>query len=264
MTVGSGGVDYEKKVLTEVKKQLKNVKGFQIKEGASTAAFSAHEPDLVLLAHSKPLNIEIKQDSKAQMGGTSYNYDMRTKKFSQGGKSQIDPDLNKLFLKILKSKTADLDKLLTYTKKNDIPELAKNVKGLPLTATKPMWEELTKRKLLVPLNGKVEAPIDFLYDHYEEKNCFYIQIGGGGLYYLKRNPLKLPIPQLRMTFTIELRLGRSGSTYRSSLKAEVASGNIRVQGRLGGKIAASPYSLDNKGDFTTLFGQVTAAKVKTL
>ena len=154
MTVGSGGVDYEKKVLTEVKKQLKNVKGFQIKEGASTAAFSAHEPDLVLLAHSKPLNIEIKQDSKAQMGGTSYNYDMKTKKFSQGGKSQIDPDLNKLFLKILKSKTADLDKLLTYTKKNDIPELAKNVKGLPLTATKPMWEELTKRKLLVPLNGK--------------------------------------------------------------------------------------------------------------
>jgi hypothetical protein len=264
MTVGSGGVIYEKQVLTEVRKQLKNVKGFSIKEGASTAAFSAHEPDLVLLAHSRPLNIEIKQDSKAQMGGTSYNYDMKTKKFTQGGKSDIDPDLDKLFKKMLKTKSADLDKLLNYAKKNDIPELTKNVKGLPLTATKPMWEELTSKKLLVPLNSKIEAPIDFLYDHYEEKNCFYIQIGGGGFYYLKRNPLKLPIPQLQMTFNIELRLGRSGSSYRSSLKAEVASGNIRVQGRLGGKISPSPYSLDNKNHFTELFGSITAAKVKTL
>lgn len=264
MTVGSGGVDYEKKVLKEVKGQLKNLKGFQIKEGASTAAFSAHEPDLVLLAHSKALNIEIKQDNKAQMGGTSYNYDMKSKKFSQGGKSQIDPDLDKMFLKILKSKTKDLDNLLNYAKKNDIRPLAANVKGLPLTATKPMWEELTAKKLLVPLNSKVEAPINFLYDHYEEKNCFYIQIGGAGLYYLKRNPLKLPIPQLQMTFSIELRLGRSGSTYRASLNAEVASGNIRVQGRLGGKINASPYSLDKKGHFTELFKSVTTKNVKVL
>lgn len=123
---------------------------------------------------------------------------------------------------------------------------------------------MTAKKLLVPLNGKIEAPINFLYDHYEEKNCYYIQIGGGGLYYLKSNPLKLPIPQLQMTFSIELRLGRSGSTYRSSLKAEVASGNIRVQGRLGGKLIQSPYSLDKKGDFTELFGPITSAKVKTL
>jgi hypothetical protein len=264
MTVGSGGVIYEKKVLTEIKKQIKVVKGFQIKEGASTAAFSAHEPDLVLLAHSKPLNIEIKQDSKAQMGGTSYNYDMRTKKFIQAGKSQIDPDLDKMFRKILQPKAKDLNNLLNYAKENDIPQVAAAIKGLPLTATKPMWEELTKRKLLVPLNAKIEAPIDFLYDHYEEKNCFYIQIGGGGFYYLKKNPLKLPIPQLQMTFTIELRLGRSGSSYRSSLKAEVASGNIRVQGRLGGKIVPSPYSLDSKGHFTELFGQITSSKVKVL
>lgn len=255
MTIGSGGVEYENQVLREIKGQIKKTKGIYIREGASTAAFSAHEPDLVLMMKGKPLNIEIKQDSKAQMGGTSYNYDMKSKNFKLAGKP-IDSTLDKEFQEILSGKTKELNALLNYVKKNDNPELAKNVKGLTLSASKGMWERLTKEGYLVPLNTKIETPIDFLYDHYAKKNCYYIQIGGSGLYYLKKNPLKLPIPQLKMTFNIEIRLGRGGARRSSSLKLDVASGNLRVQGRLGGKLQPSPYSLDKKGDFTKLFGSL--------
>jgi hypothetical protein len=255
MTVGSGGVEYENKVLREIKKQIKGTKGLYIKEGASTAAFSAHEPDLVLMTKSKPINIEIKQDSKAQMGGTSYNYDMKTKNFTLAGKP-IDDSLDKEFKQILAGKTKDLNSLLNYVKKNDHPELAKNVKGLTLSASKGMWETLTREGYLVPLNAKIQTPINFLYEHYHKKNCYYIQIGGSGLYYLKKNPLKLPVPQLDMDFNIEIRLGRGGARRSSSLKLDVASGNLRVQGRLGGKLKPSPYSLDKPGDFTKLFGHL--------
>lgn len=263
MTVGSGGVEYENKVLSTIKPQIKKLDNFSIKEGSSTAAFSANEPDLQLVAFNKTINIEIKQDAKTQMGGGSFNYNMKKKKYSLSAKTQIDEVVEEKILEVLDKKRKDLNILLEYVKDNDINAIAQDVDGLPLRATKKMWEQLTKRRLLVPLNGKVETNIDFLYDHYENKKCFYIQVGGAGFFYLKKNPLKLPIPQLDTSFVIELRLGRAGSKYVSSLKTNVASGNIRAQGRMGGKNIRSPYSLDKPGDFTTLFGNLSKKDIES-
>ncbi len=81
-------------------------------------------------------------------------------------------------------------------------------------------------------------------------------MGGAGLFYLKRNPLNLPVPQLSSKFNVELRLGRSGSSYVAAVKTNVASGSIRAQGRLDGKVS-SPYSLDKTNDFTKLFGALS-------
>lgn len=261
MTTGTGGVEYENAVLKQIKKQLKDTKAFSIKEGSSTAAFSAHEPDLQLVAYDKHINIEIKQDNKAQMGGGSYNYDLKSKKFTQSAKTVIDPEINDQIIKILNTKKKDVDRLLSYVKENEMIPLAENVTGLGLVASKKMWEDLTKKGYLIPLNAKIETPIEFLYDHYEHKNCYYIQIGKAGLFYLKKNPLGLPVPQLKMPFTIELRLGRGGSSLNKTLKVETASGNIRAQGRLGGKKISSPYSLDTPGHFTQLFGQLSKNKI---
>ncbi len=258
MSVGSGGVDYENKVLTQIKPQIKQIAGLKLKEGSSTAAFAATEPDLVLLFKGTQINIEIKQNNEAQMGGGSYNYNMRTKKFVLSAKTIIDPAIDKKLLEILNAKHKDLDNLLTYVKKNEIAELANQVDGLPLTATKVMWEELTAKKFLVPLNGKQKVPYSFLHDHYSKKNCFYIQIGGSGFFYLKSNPLNLPVPQLKIPMEIELRLGRAGSKINSKLGVAVASGNMRAQGRLDKKtVLKSPYSLDKNGDFLKLFGNIT-------
>ena len=72
MSVGTGGVEYESKVMSIISQQIQNT-NLKIKE-SGTAAFSAAEPDLVLIrkANNARINIEIKQDRDAQMGGGSY------------------------------------------------------------------------------------------------------------------------------------------------------------------------------------------------
>jgi len=265
MSVGSGGVEYENEVLRTIKPQIKKMKSIKLKEGSSTAAFAATEPDLVLLMDGYQINIEIKQDNKAQMGGGSYNYDIKTKKYSLSAKTVIDPAIDAKLKEVLSDKQKDLDKLLNYVKKNDAKLLTEGVKGLPLKATKTMWEELTREKFLVPLNAKMQVPYAFLHDHYNKKKCYYIQIGGAGLFYLKKNPLNLPIPQLKIAMAIELRLGRAGSKMDKTLGVDVASGNIRAQGRLDSKTKIqSPYSLDKPGDFLKLFGNVSAKDLGNL
>lgn len=265
MSVGSGGVEYENEVLRTIKPQIKKMKSIKLKEGSSTAAFAATEPDLVLLMDGYQINIEIKQDNKAQMGGGSYNYDIKTKKYSLSAKTVIDPAIDAKLKEVLSDKQKDLDKLLNYVKKNDAKLLTEGVKGLPLKATKTMWEELTREKFLVPLNAKMQVPYAFLHDHYNKKKCYYIQIGGAGLFYLKKNPLNLPIPQLKIAMAIELRLGRAGSKLDKTLGVDVASGNIRAQGRLDSKTKIqSPYSLDKPGDFLKLFGNVSAKDLANL
>ena len=256
MTVGAGGVEYENRVLRALKPQIKLLPNIEIKQGTSTAAFAANEPDLQLVIFGTPVNIEIKQDSKAQMGGGSFNFDLKTGKFFKSAKTEIDADVEKTILKILNAKKKNVIDVLNFAKKNDLPGLSKDVKGLPLRASKDTWEAITKARLLVPLNTIIETDIDFLYDHYEHKNCFYIQMGNAGLFYLKRNPLNLPVPQLSSKFNVELRLGRSGSSYVAAVKTNVASGSIRAQGRLNGRVS-SPYSLDKTSDFTKLFGPLT-------
>lgn len=265
MSVGSGGVEYENKVLAQIKPQIKSIKDLKLKEGASTAAFAATEPDLVLLLNGKQINIEIKKDNEAQMGGGSYNYDIKSKKFSLSAKTVIDPAIDEKLREILATKRKDLDNLLLHVKKNDSIMLSEGVKGLPLQATKTMWEELTAKRFLVPLNGKQKVPYTFLHDHYSKKNCYYIQIGGAGFFYLKSNPLNLPVPQLKIPMEIELRLGRAGSKMNKKLGVEVASGNIRAQGRLDKKtVLSSPYSLDKPGDFLKLFGNISMKDLANL
>ena len=257
MTVGAGGVEYENTVLRVIKPQIKKIPKMSLKPSASTAAFAATEPDLVLLYNGKQVNIEIKQDAKAQMGGGSYNYDMKTKKFSLSAKTVIDPSIDSKIKEILESKAPELDHLLKHAKKKDTKVLSEQISGLPLKAAKTVWEELTMRGFLIPLNSKIAVPYTFLHDHYAKKNCFYIQIGGAGLFYLKKNPLKLPIPQLKVPMAIELRVGRAGSKLDKGLGIEVATGNIRAQGRLDSKKGiSSPFSLDNPGDLLKLFGNI--------
>lgn len=262
MAVGSGGLDYENKVLAAIKSKIGSTP-YKIKP--STAGFSAAEVDLILLYGSDQIPVEIKMDKKAQMGGGSYNFDIKTGKFSMSGKTVMDPGIASKIIEVLEDKKSDLIKLLDYAKKESPVSLSQNINGLPLKTTKAVWEAMTKNRLLVPLNAKIEVPTSFLYDHYKKKGCYYIQIGGAGLYYLHSNPLNLPVPQLKATMQIELRLARAGSTLDSKLKVNVASGNIRAQGRLNGKsVVSSPYSLDNANDFLEVFGNVSEADIKAL
>lgn len=262
MAVGSGGLDYENKVLRAIDSKI-NSTPYKIKP--STAGFSAHEVDLILLYGRHQIAIEIKMSKSDQMGGGSYNYNESTGKFSLSGKTVIDPGINETILDALESKKSDLNKALKYARSESPITLAQNISGLPLRTTKDVWESMTKNKYLVPLNAKIDVPTSFLYNHYKKKGCYYIQIGGSGLYYLHSNPLNLPVPQLKASMQIELRLARAGSTLDSKLKVNVASGNIRAQGRLNGKsLTASPYSLEKADDFLEVFGNVTESDIIAL
>ena len=262
MAAGSGGLEYEKQVLRAINSQLGSTP-YKIKP--STAGFSAHEVDLILLYGKHQIAIEIKMSKADQMGGGSYNYNMSTGKFSLSSKTVIDPSINETILEALESKKNDINKALKYAKSESPTTLAQNITGLPLRTTKDVWESMTKNRYLVPLNAKIDVPTSFIYNHYKKKGCYYIQIGGSGLYYLHSNPLKLPIPQLKVTMQIELRLARAGSTMDSKLKVKVASGNIRAQGRLNGKsLTASPYDLQKPDHFLKVFGNVSESDIIAL
>lgn len=258
MTVNTGGTLYEEKVLAVIRPQISKIPGIKIRPGTSTAGFASNEPDLQLDVFGEIVNIEIKMDNKAQMGGGSFNYDT-SRGFYKSDKTKIDVDVENVILNKLSEKTHDVDRVVDFVKKYDIGILANKVNGLPLRATKDMWTVITSKGLLRPLNVDIDVGIDFLYNHYANKNCYYIQIGNAGLFYLKKNPLQLSIPQLTSKFVVELRLGRSGSSYVATIGKNVASGNMRAQGRMKGRVT-SPYSLDKPTHFTTLFESVKDSK----
>ena len=118
--------------------------------------------------------------------------------------------------------------------------------GFPLATTKETWSKLQKEGYLIPLNTKIKRDASFIHEHYSKKNVNYIQIGGSGFFYLKDNPLNLPIPQLTGEIDIEFRPGRSGAKYkeyRNETYGFVGVG-LRIQGRLKFK-DKSPYTLDD-------------------
>lgn len=59
---------------------------------------------------------------------------------------------------------------------------------------------------------KVEIDINSLYDFYGSKNCYYIQIGGYGLYHLKQDILALGTPQFNCKMKLRLRAKTIHST----------------------------------------------------
>jgi len=268
MTIGTKGVEYEHKVVTAVNKRIGELKGITLAE--STAGYGSFGADLDFTVFGKQLGVEVKLDRYAQMGGGSFNYDEDTEEFSVSGRTQLDPLLEAQYIKILKTKKTALTRLLNFARNNEISILASKISGLPLNVTETFWaNRIRAGGYLVPLNAKVQAPMDFMYDHYEKKGVFYIQIGGAGLYYMKKNPLNLPIPKLVTNLNVELRLGRSGGRDqplkigKKTVNKKVIGANIRVQGRLSG-CSPSPYSLDRPDDFIFLFGQLNKRSVATL
>ena len=57
----------------------------------------------------------------------------------------------------------------------------------------------------------LSVPARIFHDYYGKKGVHYIQIGGYGLYYMKSNPAKLPIPQFNPQLKLRIRLKRGGS-----------------------------------------------------
>lgn len=257
MPVSLGGLEYEKKVRDAVEIASKKNKNIVLLPDA-TAGFNANEVDLKVKIKGTLFNIEIKSSPDDQMGGTSLQYTayptLKISPVLKSGQPTLDYDTYSIIVDAMKGTGEGLREFVDFFKTQAPIALHEKVNGFPMSVSKDAWELATKKGLLKPLNKKAKLDTTFISKHYSKKNCFYIQIGGAGLFYLERNPLNLPIPKLSGEIDVEIRAARSGSKPNMTYKMETVGGGIRAQARLKTK-SKSPYSLDNPDHVLILFGK---------
>jgi len=110
-------------------------------------------------------------------------------------------------------------------------------------------EKLKADGLQKAVASNISAKSSFIIKHYNKKQVYYIQVGGAGLFYMGKNPLNLPVPELQGDINIELRVGYGGSGGKPTVSA-----GIRLQGRLRTE-NVSNFTLDDPGSIQALFMQ---------
>lgn len=264
-TVAAGGLAYEGKVRTAVSTALKKMKvarsDLYLKPDEA-GGFDSTVVDMYLSLKGKEVPIEIKMDKNAQMGGSSLKFDGRKWTLAEKGLKNIDPDTQQLLIAAAEDKVGEYKKLMTHLKTYEPKALHRNITQIPFRCTKPAWEKAVAAGKLKPTNTTVKFNTRFIHDWYAGKGCYYIQIGKLGLFYLKKNPLNLPIPQLSGEIEIYLRLVRGGASMLKTgeFKGEnVSTVNLRAQGKLKLK-GRSNLSLDNPADCEKIFYNMLGIK----
>lgn len=250
-TVGNGGLAYELKVFNAMK--AAKIPNLNVGDKPTTAGFSNQGAgDLEASYQGKPFNIEIKASSKDQMGGTSFQYNMDTQQFTPA-KDMDQEDLD-LFMPVMKQKAKDIDNYIKASHEIEPKEYHKKNRGVPIKVSLEAREILKKKGLTGKIATNIKASTSFIVKHYNKKGVYYIQVGGAGLFYMGKNPLKLPVPELKAEVQVELGLRFAGSklSYPTDPKTPARSAGLRVQGRMLTK-SKSPYTLDNPEDVKELF-----------
>lgn len=233
MPLAKKGFQYEEKVINAIR--TVGVVGNIVEAAGASATADA---DILLNGVIHPL--EIKLDSRAQMGGYSARYSNIDNKIDISFTETLDEPMTEVLSKTVFSKSNELDELLQFLSLQAPPEINLKTNKFPVFVTKEAWNNAAQNNLLV--NTRFKSTIDFVHRHYSKKGIHYMQIGDSGLFYLESNPACLPIPQLDCDINIELRTARSGSK-KGPLGFAVCSGGIRIQARLQNKIK-SPHTLD--------------------
>jgi hypothetical protein len=246
-----GGLEYEKKIRNCVKQvNLNNVKLL-----SDNGGFNCNDVDLQLLINGKNTNFEVKCKD-AQMGESSYSYlQNRSPKFVPTTE-KADPDISDIIISELKNMEGSILELFDYLKQQEPVHYHCPIDGLPLRVTKRAWTRAISDKKILPINARIQFDERIIEHHYNTRNVFYIQIEDLGLFYLKENPLNLPIPRLQGNVLIEVRLKRGGSSLLKSIGENAATVVLRASGRLKFK-GKSEYSLDCPEKISKLFSEVS-------
>ena len=252
MSVGVGGLDYEGRVLQTVRQVIPKFRKYVHVDPAATAGYSNVGVDLQLEVAGKPFHVEIKMNTKAQMGGTSMLIDLKNDTMRLKNPENVDPKLQELYFAIAKTKLNDFRKLVAFFKKNSPPQFRKKLKDASPPGAVPaeVWDKavaagyMKRLTTVVPLDD-----VSSIANHYNKKGVYYIQIGGAGLFYLNKNPLKLPIPKFESPINIELEFRRGGG----ATKTGKSSGGYRLQGRLLNRKIKSSMTLDDPAHVAEVF-----------
>lgn len=248
MVSGQRGLDYELKIYKAI--QQSGVDFFNPGDKPAAGFSNVGAGDIEGKLHGKPFNIEVKLSPDDQMGGGSFNYSMRSKKFTAAKK--MDPADEELLLAAVQQKTKALDNYIMAARKLHPIQYHKSIDGIPIKVAKSGRDQLKAAGLLKQINTKVITDASFIEKHYNKKGVNYIQIGGAGLFYLGRNIYNLPVPRLKGEIQVEIRLAYSGTKGKFPDGTETRTAGLRFQGRLRTK-GKSPHTIDTVKGIQKLF-----------
>lgn len=264
-TVGEAGLQYELQVYNTM--QQSQVPGLDLGT-KPTAGFSRYGAgDIEARLNGKPFNVEVKLNSKAQMGSGSVVYDRAAGTFKPTAGLQDSSDQNDLalILSTIQAKKPEIDAYLDALATIEPVQVhsAAAAKGIPFIASKEALLSLKSQKLLASLNAKLKLTADHIARLYNKKGVFYIQVGGAGLFHLGSDPLQLGVPKFEGEANIEIRLKPAGDKTGSVSAAftKKAGSTELIQARSVGLIcaarflskASSSYSLDDVNSIKKLF-----------
>lgn len=207
------------------------------------------KPDADITIDNEIYYVEIKMNSRAQMGGGTIAYSLKKKEFSPTGQnlelsSMISDLLNDLDDSSLHKGLSTLLQHLSRSSNKKLTSFPSS--GFSAEA----WNDAKDFGLLQAINRTFNGHMNTIVDHYANKNTHYIQIGGAGFFRLgDHNPAKLPIPKLSGKVKLEVRVAKSGNI------GSVSKAGIRVQARLI-TTNKSPYTLDDPNSVSSLLNAI--------
>lgn len=211
---GMGGAVYEHKISQLIQSVIEDFSLSKVKINRRGSAFSNVGADVRVEADGIPFNVEVKMNKNAQMGSTSVRMDATTGKVEIVDTSSVDSAVLPVITKAAQSRLPALQAYIKYIKKCDPVELHSLLQyrvptgKIAVTA----WDKAAREGLLSDLNVRLrDNDVSTIIKHYNSKDCYYIQLGGLGLYYLGTDIQGIGVPEFKGICTIECRLGPSGS-----------------------------------------------------
>lgn len=251
-TVGKAGPAYEAKVLKAL--SAANVPGLEFK-GESGAGFSRFGAgDIEASYNGKPFNIEVKASVLDQMGGGSVKFDGNTWTPTASLQAGVEPDDVALIVAAAKNAEPALEAYLEELKTKEPQEFHARNTGIPFVAEYNAREELKASGHHKALNQIVTIDERYIVGLYNNKDVYYIQVGGAGLFYLGSDPLELGVPAFKGTVNVEMRIGFAGTKVKipGHPDKQARRAEYRCIGRMKTN-SKSPYSLDDPQSVRILF-----------
>lgn len=228
LTEDAQACKYETTVIKSLK--LAGAQGYMKR----AACNDPNRPDADIKVDGEVFYVEVKANSKAQMGGGSVGYSLKDKSFYPTGENR---GLSQMIVHVLNdmndsSLHKGLSILMNYLSKMS----GRKFTEVPMNGfDDDAWVEAVNSGMLLPINRTFSSDISVITNHYARKNTHYIQIGGAGFFRLgDQNPANLDVPVIDGRVQLEVRLAKAGKP----------SAGLRVQARLLTNVS-SPYTLDD-------------------
>ena len=251
---GQGGLDYETKVFGIMMDYQKTRPGFfglgSSDKPVETAGFSSQGAgDIEAVINNDPFNIEIKLNSKAQLGSGKIFVPANASSYaSEGLAKKTEPDDLALILKAVDDPLYRKDVDSYLAKLANLRPSKRSIAGVSFSSRElsiyKNFIDHTKIGILgkkdasgrgaIPhiaavvlkqdglqakISRNVELTAKTIANFYNGKGVYYIQFGGSGLYHLNNDPLNLGTPLFKGEINIELRIKPDGDSAGSRSKS---------------------------------------------